>query len=87
MNVSVSDIQQLKKNPVFADGLGVWLMDSIGAHVSQSNFGCWAKTESPLLFSQRIPLLYSRPLISFFGVMKNNKDLFTKEPEFALVQG
>jgi hypothetical protein len=36
-NVPVPYIQPLRDNPVFADQLGILLMDSIGAHGSKRN--------------------------------------------------
>jgi hypothetical protein len=87
-SVFIPYIQHLRENPVFAHELGVLLMDSVGAHVSERNLRLLGENKIiALVFPAHTTNLFQALDLVFFGAMKNNKNHLVDEPEAASIQG
>jgi hypothetical protein len=84
-SVFIPDILQLRTNPVFADELGVLLMDSVSAHVSERNLKLLGGNK---IIALVFPAHTTNPLqaldLVFFGAIKKNKDSLAGEPRHRL---
>jgi hypothetical protein len=87
-NGFVPYVQQLGENPLFADELGVLLMDCVEAHVSERNLRLLGGNRIiPFVFPAHTTNLFQALDLIFFGAMKNDKGLLANEREIPSVWG
>jgi hypothetical protein len=87
-NVLLLHIQQLSEDPGLAEELGVLLVDSVGAHVSQRNSRLLGENRiiASVFPAHTIDLFQALDRVSL-SAMKKNKDSHANEPAVALVHG
>jgi hypothetical protein len=87
-NVFVPYILRLREDPVFADQLGVLLMDSVAAHISERNLRLLGENKIiALVFPAHTTNLFQALDLVFFGALKNNKEHLADEPDHSSVHG
>jgi hypothetical protein len=86
--VFVPYILQLRENPVFADQLGVLLMNSVAARRSEGNLRLLGENKIiALVFPAHTTNLFQGLKLVFFGALKNNKEHLANKPDNASVHG
>jgi hypothetical protein len=80
--------QQFRQKPAFADELGILLMDSGGADVSERNLGLLYENRIiAFVFPAHTTTSFQALDLVFFGAMRNSTDSLANEPEVASVHG
>jgi hypothetical protein len=86
--MSVRYIRRLRENHVFPNELGVLLMDSVAAHVSERNLRTLGETRTrALVVPAHTTKLFQALDLVLFGDADNKKDSLENEPEVASIQG